>query len=430
MRRAVKQVLACAIVLLPLVLVAGEDLTAPLKLMLTEDYVRSRAVDRAQDNPIAEAIVARFQMSMKSTAKAGSPPASDDAPSWVSLLTKANRDAVGGGFFASRSAGADDPPRHKRLRDQALMVEMLLDGVQVSPSVDVRDSAKATLDCVVRDFVLASGGLVDAIADQTDVAVTTLACNGLMIAALARASAVLGNDDYRATALRVAEYFSAGSADGGLVRSTGSVKSPAVAQDYVAAIHGALAVYQTVGESRWLAWAVKLQDRLDRDYWDPAAVAYRADPGLDPLFSMDGLAVLNLLSLGAITDDDVFHERAAALQSAALTRAHGKKTDYWLLRAANQSVTPLFHLVLVGDPATPGMRTLFATAYRFYQPRLAIITHAGDPLQTELRMRFPAMVPCPAFGGKATAYLCIGSVCHLPTNDPLVLEKRLRPLAK
>lgn len=434
MRRTAMRVLACAIVLMPLLVpravVAGEDLAAPLRQMLREEYVRSRAAGRVAGDPIAEASAVRFQMSMASTALAASPPALADAPPWALLLSQANRDVTRGGFFVSRSAGAEGAPQHKRLSDQALMIEMLLDGVQAGAPVDVRDCLKSTLDCVVRDFVLAGGGLADAIAGQTEVVTaTTPAGNGLMIAALARASAVLGNEVYRATALRLAEYLSVGSGSiaGGLLRRTGSAQSAAVAQDYVAAIHGALTVYQTAGESRWLAWAVTLQDRLDRDFWDQTAVAYRAESAVVSLFSLDGLATLNLLSLAAITDDDVFRGRAAALLDAGLARATGKASDHWLLRAAHQSLAPVFHLVLVGDPAADGMRTLFAVAHRRYQPRLVVVTHSGDPLQAELRKRFPAMVPCPALGGKATAYLCVDSLCHAPTTDPQVLDKRLKP---
>jgi uncharacterized protein YyaL (SSP411 family) len=82
--------------------------------------------------------------------------------------------------------------------------------------------------------------------------------------------------------------------------------------------------------------------------------------------------------------------------------------------------------MIVGDPAAGDTRALFAVAHRTYQPRLVIVTHAGDPVQAELRKRFPAMVPSPKEKGKATAYVCVGEMCNRPTTDPVVCEKQLK----
>jgi uncharacterized protein YyaL (SSP411 family) len=144
----------------------------------------------------------------------------------------------------------------------------------------------------------------------------------------------------------------------------------------------------------------------------------------------DALEIMNLLRLAAITDDDLFRDRAAAMLTAAITRPSGDIAENpGVLCAIDQQLGPSPHVMIVGDPAAGDTRALFAVAHRTYQPRLVIVTHAGDPVQAELRKRFPAMVPSPKEKGKATAYVCVGEMCNRPTTDPVVCEKQLKAIS-
>jgi uncharacterized protein len=233
-----------------------------------------------------------------------------------------------------------------------------------------------------------------------------------MVAAFARGSAVLGNQDYYSAAEQVEAFI--------LTRCV-------TASDGIAAIHGALALYQVAGSVRWLAAAVELQDRIDREFWDEATVSYRMKEGKQ---LPDAQEIMNLLRLAAITDDDLFRDRAGAILTAAITRAGSDIAENpGVLCAVDQQLGPNPHLMIVGDPSSSDTRTLFAVAHRTYQPRLVIVTHAGDPVQAELRKRFPAMVPSPKEKGKATAYLCVGEMCNRPTTDPAGLEKQFKAIS-
>ena len=338
------------------------------------------------------------------------------AKEWRRVIGSPRYDALHGGFFSTENA----TPTSKRLCEQALMTDVLLDAVQISNDVVCREAAKKSLDFVLRDLRLAAGGFAASNAffvtagspqGQRDETVIP-AWNGLMVAALARGSAVLGNQNYFVAAEQTEAFI--------LTRCV-------TASDGIAAIHGALALYQVAGSVRWLAAAIELQDRIEREFWDEATVSYRMKERNQ---LPNALEIMNLLRLAAITDDDLFRARANAMLTAAIARAGvdiAENTGF--LCAIDQQLGPSPHVMIVGDPAASDTRALFAVTHRMYQPRMVIVTHAGDPVQAELRKRFPAMVPSPKEKGKATAYVCVGEMCNRPTTDTAGLEKQLKAIS-
>lgn len=333
------------------------------------------------------------------------------------LITGGQRyDVVRGGFFSS-DAGVKPA---KPLREQALITDVVLDAVQLSGDGECREAAVKNIDFVLRDLRLAAGGFAasDVLAatgsspdrqdrsSRNEEVITSW--NGLMVGALAHGFAVLGNQAALVAAEQTEEFL--------LTRCT-------TATDCIAVIHGALALYQVTGGVRWLVAALDLQQRIDQEFWDAATASYRVT---GPSQLPDGLAIMNVLRLAVITDDDHFHERAKAMLTAAISQGNGALAQTpGLLCAIDQQLGPAPHLTIVGDPAASDTRALFSAAHRTYQPRLVIVTHAGDQVQAGLRKRFPAMIPSPQVDGKATAYLCIGMMCNRPTTDPAVLEKQL-----
>ena len=337
------------------------------------------------------------------------------AKEWHRVIGSPRYDAQQGGFFSTEPSS----PTTKRLWEQALMTDVLLDAVQISNDVDSREAVQKTLDFVLRDLRLAAGGfaasnvLATAGSPQGQRDETVIpAWNGLMVASLARGSVVLGNQDY---------YIAAEQAEAFILTRCVTLS------DGIAAIHGALALYQVAGSVRWLAAAIELQDRIDREFGDEATVSYRMKERNQLPAALE---IMNLLRLAAITDDDLFRARAGAMLTAAIARSGGGIAENpGALCAIDQQLGPSPHVMIVGDPAASDTRALFAVAHRTYQPRMVIVTHAGDPVQAELRKRFPAMVPSPKEKGKATAYVCVGEMCNRPTTDPAVCEKQLKAIS-
>jgi uncharacterized protein YyaL (SSP411 family) len=340
---------------------------------------------------------------------------------WAAVINSPRHDTVRGGFFSADPSVQSQP--HKSLLEQASIAEVLMDAIQIGghdSSREAADVAKGLFTFVLRDLRLATGGFA-----ETDALTTTLPenrppirevlnpfWNGLMVAAMARGSVVFGQQEYYTAATQTAEFL--------LTRCT-------TADDCLSVMHGALALYQAAGEARWLAAAIQFQDRLDREFWDAAAVNYRFS---NTNQFLNELEMINLLRLTTITDDDSFRERANVLLAKAISTNGGDLLQNpGLLCAIDQQLGPSPHLTIVGDPTGNDTRALFSAAHRRYQPRLVLVTHAGDPVQKELRKRFPAMVPVPKVQGKATAYLCIGMMCNRPVTDPAALDKQVTEIS-
>ena len=88
------------------------------------------------------------------------------------------------------------------------------------------------------------------------------AWNGMMIAGMAMAGRVLGENRYTQAAERAADYIlkKMRSSDGGLLRTmrAGEAKIPAFLDDYAFFVHGLLELYRTTKSDRWLTEAETL----------------------------------------------------------------------------------------------------------------------------------------------------------------------------
>ncbi|MDX1384571.1 MAG: thioredoxin, partial [Thermoanaerobaculia bacterium] len=97
------------------------------------------------------------------------------------------------------------------------------------------------------------------------------AWNGLMVAALAEASTVLG-ERYADAAARAADALWAGSRqpDGRLfrIRLDGEASVAGLLEDYAYLAEGLVALYDAAGDERWLERAVELSETMRRDFWD------------------------------------------------------------------------------------------------------------------------------------------------------------------
>jgi uncharacterized protein len=157
--------------------------------------------------------------------------------------------------------------------------------------------------------------------------------NGMMIAALAVAARVFGDDRYLRAAGRAVDFIMEGLHDdrGRLLHRfrEGQAAIPATANDYVFLIMGLIELYRTTDRFDWLQQAVTLQDTLDEAFWDRDAGGYyltAEDQNELPVRpkeiydgaipSANGVALNNLYRLGHLTGDRRWRDRALALLQA------------------------------------------------------------------------------------------------------------------
>jgi len=149
--------------------------------------------------------------------------------------------------------------------------------------------------------------------------------NGMTIAALAHAGALLGDARYGKAAERAAGFVlhQLQGKDGILLHTwrQGEAKIPAFLDDYAWLIRGLLALHEANGNLRWLAEAERLADEMERRLRDPRGGYLLSDAKSDLRFqpkrvadgavpSGNAVAVLDLLTLAERTGKAAYRERA------------------------------------------------------------------------------------------------------------------------
>ncbi|WP_119167373.1 thioredoxin domain-containing protein [Algihabitans albus] len=264
--------------------------------------------------------------------------------------------------------------------------------------------------------------------------------NGLMIAALARAAPVFGEDDWLTAAERAFAFVVEEMQEDGRLRHSwrhGRLKHPATLDDYAFMSDAALALFEATGKRVYLSQAETWVAVLDRHYWDTENGGYfltaddterllvrpkHAHDNATP--SGNGVILQVLARLWHLTGQASYRERADATVAAfsgELARLFSAMASFLL---GSELLHDAPQLVVVGDQSDPKMREFLASRWQISAPTLVIQTVTSEENLPRLH---------PAYGksrvdGEPAAYLCRGTSCSLPIVDAQDLKDSLREL--
>ncbi|MFI7272404.1 thioredoxin domain-containing protein [Streptomyces sp. NPDC049879] len=265
------------------------------------------------------------------------------------------------------------------------------------------------------------------------------AWNGLAVAALAEAGACFDRPDlvHAATeaAVLLAELHTDGA--GRLVRTSrdgGAGTSRGVLEDYGDAAEGFLALHGVTGDPVWLARAGALLETVLTRFRGPDGALFDTPDDGERLISRpqdpsDGAtpsgwtaAAGALLSYAALTGSDR-HRAAAETALGIVTPLAGRAPRFigWGLAVAEAALDGPRQVAVVGPPGDPATALLHLAALRATAPG-AVVALGG---QGERDGAAPLLDGRTARDGRATAYVCRGFVCELPTSDPAALAGQL-----
>ena len=261
--------------------------------------------------------------------------------------------------------------------------------------------------------------------------------NGLLIAALARASAAFAAPEYLAAARSAYGAVDATlrDAQGRLVHAwrAGRVGAAGLLDDHAAMARAALALFEASGERFYLHDAIKLT-REARDLFGADDGSFymtardAADvPTVRPRHARDGatpsgigLIAEVLARLWHLTGDEVWRDAAAGL-TRAFAGAANQLAQSPLLLAAADFLERGRVVVVVGPLDDPAATELAAIALASPDPATCVLrTSPGEP--------WPAHAPASgktSVDGAAAAYVCKGSTCSLPVTTPAALRALL-----
>lgn len=276
------------------------------------------------------------------------------------------------------------------------------------------------------------------------------AWNGLAIAALAEAGAVLERREWVAAAEDAARLLdTVHTLEGGdgllrLARTSrdGAVgTAPGVLTDYAAVAEGFGVLGGVTGDPRWAARASALLDTVlarfrapghgfrdtADDQTDPvvARLSTRPDVADGPSAAGQSAAAGALLARAALTGSATDRRAAELALAGPLSIAHQHpRAVAWALATAEAVLDGPREVAVLGRADDPGRVALVRAALR--SPAPGLVLAQGDPAEVAAD---PAAVGLlrdrPLVGGRAAAYVCRGFVCDRPTTDPGALRASL-----
>jgi uncharacterized protein len=262
--------------------------------------------------------------------------------------------------------------------------------------------------------------------------------NGLVIAGLARASAVFRRPDWLERAEAAFAFVCRNMTSGDRLAHSwraGRRLELAFLDDYAQMTAAALALFQHTTRPEYLERAVEWIARLDADYLDPTGgyfqvaadatdVLVRPKNAQDgPTPAANGTLVGVLARLYALTGKDEYRARAGQLVEVFSGEARRNPTVHAALLGGYGLLADPVQVVLMGAAGDLALAELRRTALGAAAPDLTVLTVApGAGLAAAHPAADKTMVE-----GRATAYVCVGRVCLPPLTAPDQLADRLTP---
>jgi uncharacterized protein YyaL (SSP411 family) len=264
------------------------------------------------------------------------------------------------------------------------------------------------------------------------------AWNGMAIAALAEAGALLNEPGWVESAIVAADLLIAihlgPNGDDRLCRTSRDGKpgtNSGVLDDYGSVAEGFLALFQVTGDDSWLALSGVLLDVAIQHFSDgaggffdtpddaPALVLRPQDPS-DNAEPSGWFALANAcLTYSAITGIAEYREIAErALDVVGGLGARAPRACGWGLAALSALVDGPIEIAIVGDFEDQATAILRTVALAATAPGAVIAV--GEP-----GSQVPLLRDRPLVQGQATAYVCRAFTCQAPTIDPFELATQI-----
>jgi uncharacterized protein YyaL (SSP411 family) len=251
--------------------------------------------------------------------------------------------------------------------------------------------------------------------------------NGLMIAALAYASATLEQPEWLTMAQKSFDFIvSKMEQNGKLCHSwcKGKLQPIGFLNDYAAMVKAALALFQVTGQMVYLAHVERWMVLTREDFWDQEKGGYfqtttqdqplvrlkDAEDGALP--SGNGLMAENLVYLYYLTGKSNYRDLAEAIFKAFSIPMVKHPLSYTTLLGAYDIFNHPLQITVVGDCKDPEAQAFLKAIYAYAHPHRIVYPFA-DP--GSLAPSHPAYKPL--VQGKPTAYICKNMTCLEPFTN-------------
>jgi uncharacterized protein YyaL (SSP411 family) len=261
--------------------------------------------------------------------------------------------------------------------------------------------------------------------------------NGMMLGAIARAAAVLKEDEFKEAAERNLAFLRAKLWDPSTRTlfhrwRDGQRDDVQLLDAYANLLAGVVDLYETTVDPRHLAFAVELAEATMKRFYDPAnggfwqttadaphlLLRHKEDyDGAEP--SGNSVAALVFLKLAVICDRKDWREAAEKTIRLFAQRLHQMPQAVpHLLLALDFALQEPKRVVLVGDFSCGSTASLLRAAHGVFEPHKVVLGNAG-PVEAFAKT-------LPVNEEFTQAFCCTGSACEPPTRERAKVAEFLR----
>lgn len=267
--------------------------------------------------------------------------------------------------------------------------------------------------------------------------------NGLMIAALAKASQVFDNKTYIEKAEKAINFinkqFIQKNGDLLHIYQNGEVKITAYADDYAFLIWGLIELYQATFNLTYLQQSLQLTQNLLDHFWDKKLGGFYFTSDLNEKLIMrskeiyDGaipsansVMMLNLIRLAKITGNHEFEEKANQIGHFFYNKITIMPSGYThFLLGLDYALGPSIEIVIVGKKDAKDTQQIIKEINTMYLPNKVVIVKEPDEKDQSLDILAPLLKVYSQITNKVTIYICKNHHCKLPTTDIKKMKQQL-----
>ena len=266
--------------------------------------------------------------------------------------------------------------------------------------------------------------------------------NGLMIAAIARAGAVLNNDQYVQSAVKAMDFLlnNLQNKDSSLLKRhrNGNSGITGMLDDYAFTIFGLIELYQMNYDEKYLEIAMDLSEYQIDQFWDfdNHGFFFSASSGEQLLVrskevydgaipSGNSVSAYNFIRLARITSRVDFEDIAFQILNAfSRTLNRGSSGYSMMMQAADFAFGPSYEVLIFGDEDNSETRLMLEEIQSLYMPNRVIVygKSGGESLKNSIP--FVGLYE-PNINGTPKVYVCQNFSCKLPTSDFEVVKQQL-----
>jgi uncharacterized protein YyaL (SSP411 family) len=257
--------------------------------------------------------------------------------------------------------------------------------------------------------------------------------NGLIIAALSRASVVFNVKTYAVAAKDAADFIlNKLLSDDRLMHRyrEGDAGIMGNLDDYSFMIWGLMELYTATFDVVYLNAAIKLNNSLLKYFWDyeesgfyfTAADAEKVLMREKKIYdsatpSGNSVELLNLIKIARLTEDPELEAKAVEMETSFSDNVKRAPIGYtYFLTAVDFKVGPSYEIVIVGKTGAPDTLNMLKNLNKHYIPNQVLIFKDTDN-HTEVEKIAESLKLKENINGMATAYVCAAGSCKIPTTD-------------